>query len=249
MVPVRGIALFIIFVFVLPALATMAWWAVQDRPASWRMADWSSSGLLPVASQTEDAAIYVLAARTGGMKGALSVHSWLVIKRPGADAYERYDKVGWGSPVRRNGYAADARWYSNEPFVVHAVHGAEAERLIPEFDRASADYPHARQGGYRIWPGPNSNSFVAWVLETVPDFGGRLPPNAVGRDFTPYMLLAGLTPDRKDIRINVFGVAGLTVGAASGIELHIGGLVAGIELRNPALKIPGYGRLGLRPGH
>ena len=75
-----------------------------------------------------------MAARTGGFKGALSVHSWIVLKKPGEDAYVRYDKVGWGSPVRRNAYAADALWYSNRPFVVHAVTGDEAERLLPEVE-------------------------------------------------------------------------------------------------------------------
>ena len=36
---------------------------------------------------------------------------------------------------------------------------------------------------YRIWPGPNSNSFVAHVLREVPELGTTLPPNATGRDF------------------------------------------------------------------
>ena len=56
-----------------------------------------------------------MAARTGGLKGAFSVHTWIVIKKAGAKAYERYDKVGWGMPIRRNAYPADGRWYSNVP--------------------------------------------------------------------------------------------------------------------------------------
>ncbi len=40
-------------------------------------------------------------------------------------------------------------------------HGGEAERIKRVLDGA-ARYPHAQK--YRYWPGPNSNSFVAWVL-------------------------------------------------------------------------------------
>jgi hypothetical protein len=39
--------------------------------------------------------------------------------------------------------------------------GADAERIKAVLDGAAA-YPQAQR--YRYWPGPNSNSFVAWVL-------------------------------------------------------------------------------------
>lgn len=243
---VRRVVLFVLVVFLLPAAASVAWWHAQERPPSWRAADWSSSGLLP-ASQRDDAAVYVLAARTGGLKGALAVHSWIVLKKPGEDRYRRYDKVGWGNPIRIDGYAADGRWYSNEPFVVQSATGDAAERLLPEFEAAIAAYPYAERGGYRIWPGPNSNSFVAFVLDAVPGFDARLPPNATGRDYAPGWLLAGLTADGRDFRVTLFGLAGITVGAASGLELHLGGLVAGIDPFRPALKVPGFGSVPLRP--
>lgn len=242
----RNAILFVLIVFILPALLTIGWWQVQDRPPSWRAADWSSSGVLPEPA-TDDAAIYVLAARTGGLKGALSVHSWIVTKTPGEARYRRYDKVGWGTPIRVDSYAADGRWYSNEPTIVHAVEGAEAEALLPQFEAAIAAYPHSERGGYRIWPGPNSNSFVAWVLDAVPGFGGRLPPNATGRDYASDWLVAGFTPDGRDFRVTLFGMAGVTVGAASGLELHLAGLVAGFDFARPALKVPGYGLLPLWP--
>ncbi|TKT81198.1 DUF3750 domain-containing protein [Aquamicrobium sp. LC103] len=244
---VRHVSIFIAVVFLLPALASLAAWSLQEHPQSWREANWSSSGLLPVASDDGAAAIYVLSARTGGLKGALSSHSWIVMKRRGAGEYERYDKVGWGNPVRRNGYPADAYWYSNMPEIVHEVHGEAAERLIPEFDAAIASYPYAMRGGYRIWPGPNSNSFVAYVLNAVPGFGGRLPSTAVGRDYAPGMGFIGLSPDGLDLRVTLGGLTGFTIGWASGLEFHLGGLVAGIDVRHPSLKIPGFGRIGLFP--
>lgn len=238
------LAMLVFVFFLLPALATLAWWSITDRPDSWRGATWTSSGLLPPPA-ADDAGIYVLAARTGGLKGALSVHSWIVLKRPGETSYERYDKVGWGSPIRRNHRDADGYWYSNPPYVVHSVKGEAAEALLPQFDAAIAAYPYAQPGGYRIWPGPNSNSFVANVLDAVPGFGGRLPPNAVGRDYTPGLGTFGMTPDGRDFRASLAGYAGFTIGAASGIEFHLLGLVAGVDVKRIGLKVPGYGTISV----
>ncbi|MGE0501503.1 MAG: DUF3750 domain-containing protein [Rhizobiaceae bacterium] len=241
---VKRLALFVSVVFLVPALATLAWWELQDRPGSFRSADWSSAGILPAAASDDEAAVYLLAARTGGLKGAFSVHSWIAFKKAGATRYERYDKVGWGNPIRHNAYAADGRWYSNTPAVLHAARGSEAERLIPEIEKAIASYPHAERGGYRIWPGPNSNSFVAHVLKSVPEFGGRMPPNAVGRDYAPGLWAVDVSPDWFDVHVTLGGVAGVSIGRSSGIEIHLGGLVVGIDFWPLGLKIPAFGLVG-----
>jgi hypothetical protein len=234
-------------VFLAPVLATAGWWALVDRPVSWRAADWSSAGILPPADADREAAIYVLAARTGGLKGALSVHSWIVLKRPGESQYERWDKVGWGMPVRRNSRAADGFWYSNAPVVVKSARGAPAAALLPQFERAIAEYPFAHAGGYRIWPGPNSNSFVAHVLRAVPEFGAVLPPNAVGRDFRPGIVAFDRAPDWSDVHLTFGGVLGVAVGRFSGIELHLAGLVAGVDFARPAIKVPALGTVQILP--
>ena len=126
--------LFVFLCFVTPSLASLGVQAAGSQPGSWHSADWSSSGLLPLAADDGDAAIYVMAARTGGLKGALAVHSWVVTKEAGSERYTRYDKVGWGSPIRVNAYAADGRWYSNTPDILLALHGDEAARLIPRIE-------------------------------------------------------------------------------------------------------------------
>lgn len=242
---IRRVLVFVIVIFLLPAALTVGWWRLQERPPSWRAADWSSSGLLPEASSSEEAAVYVLAARTGGLKGAFAVHSWIVTKRAGAEAYTRYDKVGWGTPVRVNSYAADGRWYSNAPDIVCQAHGAQAEALIPAMEEAISDYPYAHRGDYRAWPGPNSNSFVAHVARAVPALGSCLLPNATGRDYAPGLIAVDYSPHGYDLHVTFGGFAGFSVGLASGFELHFMGLVAGVDIRHPALKIPAFGRVGL----
>ena len=242
---VKWMAAFIAVVFLLPAAASAAWWSLQERPATWRAANWRSSGVLPPA-EAADAGVYVLAARTGGMKGAISVHSWLVLKKPGATSYDRYDKVGWGSPIRRNAYDADGFWYSNRPWVALEVTGKAAERLIPQVEAAIAAYPHSQSGGYTIWPGPNSNSFVAHVLDAVPALGARAPANATGRDFATGHVSLRVAPDWRDVHVTLGGLAGFAAGARSGIEIHFLGLTAGLDLARPALKVPAFGRVSLR---
>ena len=234
-----------LFVFAMPAGLSTAVWAVAERPTSWRYADWSSSGKLPAAEAEKEAVVYVLAARTGGLKGALAVHSWIVYKKAGNAPYVRYDKVGWGNPLRRNGYAADGRWYSNDPFVVARLKGEAAAAAIPRIEQAIADYPHSLRGGYRIWPGPNSNSFVAHVLREVPELGAVLPPNAVGRDYLSGGRIWSIDPDGRDFHFTLYGMAGFAAGVRSGIEIHLLGLVAGLDIARPALKIPGFGRIGM----
>ncbi len=239
------LVIFIGVVFILPTLATVAWWSLQDRPVTWREAQWGSADVLEPAGANREAAVYVMAARTGGMKGAFSLHCWIVLKRPGASEYERYDKVGWGSPIRKNGYPADAYWYSNTPEIVHQLHGAEAEAVLDDIDAAIADYPFSKAGDYHIWPGPNSNSFVAHVVRSVPQMGARMPSNAVGRDYAPGAASFDWDPQRHDFKATLGGLLGVAAGAGSGIELQFLGLVAGMDFARPALLIPAYGRLDL----
>ncbi|GHD06256.1 DUF3750 domain-containing protein [Tianweitania populi] len=243
MAVLKAVVLFILLVFILPTAATTVWWMLQERPNSWRSADWSASGVLPVVKDADDAAVYVMAARLGGLKGAISVHSWIVTKEKGAPRYNRYDVVGWGNPVRRNGYPADGRWYSNEPVIMHAVTGRQAEALIPRVEAAVNAYPYSRAGDYVVWPGPNSNSFVAWVLRQVPEIGARMPPNATGRDYAPGFFDIAWSPKTRDLHVTLGGFVGLAVGATSGFELHFLGVVAGIDVTEPAIKIPAFGRV------
>lgn len=230
--------------FIAPAVASMGVQAAGSYPNSWRSADWSSSGQFPRAQDDSEAAIYVMSARTGGFKGALASHSWIVTK-PEDGSYTRYDKVGWGNPIRVNGYPPDGRWYSNEPRALLVVRGAEAERLIPKIEAAVAAYPHSARGDYVIWPGPNSNSFVAHVLRAVPELGVALPPEAVGRDYRPFGEFITLSDDWRNLELSLGGYAGLAIGKIHGFEIRLAGLVFGVDVQRPALKLPGFGRIGM----
>lgn len=241
---IKKMLLIVAVLFVLPVSASVMWWLSVDRPASWHEARWDATGFLPAPSADRQAAVYIMAARTGGLKGALSIHTWIVIKPRDARRYDRYDKVGWGLPVRKNAYAADARWYSNSPRVLKAVHGRNAERLIPKIEAAIRRYPHADRGDYQIWPGPNSNSFVAYVLREVDELDLVLPPHAVGRDYLAGGKLVHISADWHELHASLHGMLGVSLGLRSGIEVQLLGLVAGIDIAKPAIKLPGFGRIG-----
>jgi hypothetical protein len=124
------------------------------------------------------------------------------------------------------------------------VRGAEAQALIPKIEAAVKDYQWGNAGDYHAWPGPNSNTFVANVLRAVPEMNASLPANAVGRDFRPDFYF-GLTDSRSGIEVNLWGFAGFKLGWVEGFELNFLGLVTGFDFRAPAIKLPGFGNVGL----
>lgn len=244
----RGTAAFILLI-ALPLGAQAVVHLQKDGPGSWHEADWSSTGQLPDPRASKPAMVRIYAARTGRWKGIFAVHTWIVLKERNAAAYQRFDKVGWGSPVRRDIRAPDGRWYSNVPVAIFTATGTKAERLIPKIKAAIRAYPFRRYGDYRVWPGPNSNTFVACVLARVPEIEAALPPTAVGKDYPCSDRWFGPSPSRTGFRLNLAGYAGITLGWIEGLELNILGAVAGIDVRRPALKLPGFGRIGMAASH
>ena len=47
------------------------------------------------------------------------------------------------------------------------------------------------------------------------------------------------------MEINLYGLADVKIGWVEGIEVGLLGLVAGLDLRHPAIKLPGFGRIGV----
>lgn len=230
--------------FLLP-LGVSAVLHVATAPGpDWRRADRSSAGLLPPAAEAQQAVVRVFAAPTVRWRGIFAVHSWIVIKPAGAERYMRYDVTAWGQPLRVNGFEPDGRWFGRVPSVVFAADGEAAEALIPRMQAAIEAYGWLRSGDYRAWPGPNSNTFVAAVLDAVAEVGASLPPTAIGRDYPYDGRWLRPTQSGTGLRLTLGGYGGLTVGAVEGIELNVLGAVAGIDVLRPAVVLPGLGRIG-----
>jgi hypothetical protein len=240
---IRLLSLAFLTLFVAPLGLHAAWWLSHDTAVAWHRADWSSANLLPPARAKPEALVHVYAARAGRWKGIFAHHSWIVVKDHGG-SYTRYDKTGWGRPVKVNNWAPDARWYGHMPILVAAIEGPEAERLIPKIRAAIARYPYKGYDDYSVWPGPNSNSFVAYVLAAVPEAGIVLPPTAIGKDWRAEGWFVGRTPSETGLQVSIAGLLGVSIGWVEGLEINVLGLVAGLDIRRPALKLPGFGRIG-----
>jgi hypothetical protein len=245
--PFRKIVLTILAVFLIPLAIHGVLYSASSRAESYDRADWSSTGMLPPASAEPEARLLIFTGRTGRWRGIFAVHSWVVLKPANATSWRRYDVVGWGQPVRANGWDPDSHWFGNVPQVILDLRGAEASALIPKAEAAIASYQYSHAGDYRIWPGPNSNTFTATVLRAMPEVETTLPANAIGKDFRsrPY---AGLTDSRTGLELSLLGLLGIKVGWVEGLEFNFLGLVAGLDLRHPGVKLPGFGRLGMADG-
>jgi hypothetical protein len=243
--PVKTIRIALVALFLVPIAVRGALFYAGDHPRSWRDADWSSAGLLPPAAQDAQARVLVMAGRTGGWKSVFAVHTWIVVKPENAASYTRYDLTGFGRPVHVNGWAADARWFGYTPQIVADVRGPAAAAGIPKIEAAVAHYPLGRPGDYRLWPGPNSNTFVAAVLRAVPELAVAMPPEAIGRDFRIDGALVGMTGSETGVEANLWGLLGIKLGWVEGVEVNLLTLVAGLDLRHPAVKLPGFGRVGI----
>jgi hypothetical protein len=241
----KTLRLTMLVVFALPIAARGGLYAVEDHPRSWREANWSSTHQLPPAASDPQARVLVFAARAGGWKSVFAVHTWIVVKPANATTYTRYDVMGFGQPVRINLHDPDAFWYSGRPQLVADVRGERAASAIPKIEAAVKSYPYASYGSYRVWPGPNSNTFTATVLRAAPELEFAMPPEAVGRDFRADGSFVGLTASHTGVELSIYGLLGAKLGWVEGVEVDVMGLVAGLDLRHPALKIPCFGRLGV----
>jgi hypothetical protein len=238
--------LLVVALFIIPLAISVA--THTPAAATWQSASRAPTGLAPDPAGFRESVIQVYAARTFGWRGAFGVHSWIVVKREGAPEYTRYDVVFWGGPphVRRNFAAPDGEWFSSRPDLLVDRRGEGVEALIDQVEAAVQSYPF--NGVYRTWPGPNSNTFVAHVARAVPELRIDLPPTAIGKDFLPNGALASASPAGRGVQLSLFGLAGLLVGWDEGLEVNLLGLTFGLDVKEPALKLPGIGRVGVAGG-
>lgn len=221
----------------------------SDEPQgrSWRTASRESSGIAPLPAEHEEAILQAYAARTYSWRGHLAVHTWLATKEHGADHFVVHHVMGFrarrGLPiVVSEPDLPDRLWYGNRPELLLDIRGAPAEALLPRVLQAVQDYPYPRD--YTLWPGPNSNTFTAWIARQVPELGLELPVTAIGKDYLPGGALFARAPSGTGYQFSLLGALGLTVARKEGLEINLLGLALGIDFDDWALKLPGVGRVG-----
>ena len=220
------------------------------RSADWRTASREPVGLAPDPATTREAVVQVYAARAVGWRGYFGVHSWVAVKPAGAPEYTVYEVIGWrlrygnsALAIRHRG--PDERWFGSAPHLLADKRGAGAEPLIARIDRAARDYPYARE--YGLWPGPNSNTFTAWIARAVPELEIDLPPTAIGKDYLRDRVIA-TAPSGSGFQVSLVGLLGFTASGVEGVEINVLGLTFGFDPYRPAIRLPIVGRFGVPRG-
>ena len=227
------------------AAAAFALW----RPVmagDWRTASREPTGIAPDPALTPEAVVQVYTARAWSWRGTFGVHSWTAVKPTGADAYSVYEVLGWRlyrglSTLIVHNRPPDARWFGSEPDIIADLRGDGVDAIIERIAETARNYPY--NGEYRLWPGPNSNTFTAFIGRAVPELKLDLPPTAIGKDYLSGTFFAR-APSGTGYQFSLFGLLGLLVGIEEGVEVNLLGLTFGIDAKNPALKLPMAGRVG-----
>ena len=152
----------------------------------YRTASRESAGMAPDPASHREAVLQVYGASAWGWRGWFAMHTWISAKPAGAESYTVYEVIGWrqrrGLPVVRiEKDLPDRYWYGERPRLLKEFRGASAGNLIEAVDQAAKSYPWPDT--YKAFPGPNSNTFTAWIAKQVPGLGLDLPFSAIGRGY------------------------------------------------------------------
>ena len=217
----------------------------------WRSASKDSSGIAPKAQIVKEDIFQIYTARAWSWRGYFAVHPWVAWKEAGEESYTTAAVIGWRlnrglDVVEVKNDLPDRKWYGETPEMIFQAHGSRATKIIQQVKKLIQEYPYQRQ--YRVWPGPNSNTFVSYLIRNIDEIDAELPAHAIGKDWLVKSAVFDKSPSGKGMQVSVYGLAGVTVGVEEGIELNLLGLSFGVDFYPPALKLPMVGRLGFDDG-
>lgn len=216
--------------------------------ADWRTASRESTGVAPDPASTREAVIQVYAARAYNWRGLFGVHTWIAAKPTDGLSYTVYQVVGWrvyhgnGPALVIGDGVPDRRWFGSAPEVLVDLRGDGVDDIIKRLDAAAKRYPYADD--YVLWPGPNSNTFTAYVGREVPELKMDLPPTAIGKDFLTNGGIVDSSPSGTGYQISLYGLLGVLAGIEEGVEVNVLGLTLGVDPLDLAVKLPMAGRVG-----
>lgn len=210
----------------------------------WRTASREPVGLAPDAAVVKDAVVQVYGARAVGAKGYFGVHTWIAVKPTDATQWTIYEVIGWRLRSSQSVVAVrhrdpDGRWFGAHPELYAEKRGAGVDALIERIDKAARAYPYAME--YQAWPGPNSNTFTAWIGRAVPELEIDLPATAIGKDYLGSSVFA-TAPSGGGFQVSLGGVLGLAASSVDGLEFNVLGLNFGFSPNG--VKLPIVGRIG-----
>jgi len=241
----RRITLAVVLAYLPLSFAYLAF-SGQLAASDWRTASREPAGLAPDPATTPEAVVQVYSARAVSWRGWFGVHTWIAVKPSNAHEFTVHEVMGWrlkrtGTALVARNRPADGYWYGNRPELLGDIRGPGVDAIIQRIEVAAKEYPYPAR--YHVWPGPNSNTFTAFVLRKVPELRVDLPPTAIGKDYLGWRSL-NITPSGTGAQANLFGLAGVAVGLEEGLEVNVLGLTFGVDPKSLSIKLPLVGRLG-----
>jgi hypothetical protein len=217
---------------------------ISATGSDWRTASREPVGLAPDPAFVKEAVVQVYGARAVGAKGLFGVHTWVAVKPADAVDWTVYEVIGWrlrgsGSSVVVRQRAPDGRWYGAMPELYADKRGPDVDAMIERIERAAQTYPYATE--YRTWPGPNSNTFTAWIAQAVPELEVDLPATAIGKNYLGSSIFAA-APSGSGFQLSLAGLLGVSASAVDGLEFNLLGLNFGVS--PGGVKLPIIGRVG-----
>jgi hypothetical protein len=208
----------------------------------------ATDGVSPIgATETDDCVVQLRCAPLPLVLRHFALHHWFTRSAPTEAGWERWEVwqsqnrggTSWGH-VHRDLMAPHSGVGGGPGWVAAEWRGDEARRIAAVLERCSTDYPYPRR--YLAWPGPNSNTFIAWVLREA-GIADDMDPRGIGKDFLGAWGVGG-SARPAELRIES-PVLGLRVRRGVGVELHLFGLTIGVGVNPFTLQTP-FG--SCRPG-
>jgi hypothetical protein len=178
--------------------------------------------------------------------GAIAVHYWFTVFDPVFRQWHRWEV--W--QTKNAGGMSIGHIHCDLRHPDCGV-GGGAYRLAAEWDGGAArdicavlarpqEYPHWDR--YRAWPGPNSNTFVAWVLRKA-GLHHSFDPRAIGKDYMGLLRTRlSFRPAYAQVETPVLGVR---ISLHVGVEVHLLGLTCGLRWSPLEVYTP-FGRVAFR---
>ncbi len=218
---------------------------------SFRDASRESAQIAPKPSTLKEDIFQIYYARAFSWRGYFGIHPWVSWKKKEESQYNVSQVTAWNlrhskSTISTMKDIPDRYWFDSRPTLLFEARGDKAAVIIEKVKKLIKEYPMGDR--YQIYPGPNSNTYVSYLIRNISEIKVELPANAIGKDFFEGPVVLTTSPSETGFQFSLYGMLGLTLGLEEGVEVNLLGLNFGVDFWPPALKIPFLGRLGF-PDH